>query len=166
MTCCQEEEVANAELCLFSDAAGSAGFGVIFGPHWCCQEWPEAWRQRGWCSNLVLLELFPLVVALELWGPELANKKVCFWTDNMGVVYGVNRLTSSSLPVLSLLRRLVLKCLTFNVCIRARHVPGVLNCAADSLSRFQFQVFRQLCPEADLESFPFPEVLWDMVTER
>lgn len=162
-TCCQSEEVDNSVLCLFTDAAGSAGFGAILGSHWFCQAWPASWREQGLCSNLVLLELFPIVVALELWGEGMADRGVCFWTDNLGVVYSVNKLTSSSLPVLCLLRRLVLRCLMFNISFRAKHVPGVDNCAADALSRFQFQAFRRLCPGADTEGSPFPEELWDLV---
>lgn len=163
-TCCQSEEVDNSDICLFTDAAGSVGFGAILGTRWCCQEWPESWREAGLVSNLVLLELFPIIVSLELWGSELCGRRVCFWTDNMGVVHGVNNLTSSSLPVLGLLRHLVLRCLDYNISFRARHVPGVENCAADSLSRFQFQEFRRCCPGADLEGSPFPEDLWDLVT--
>lgn len=85
--------------------------------------------------------------------------------DNMGVVHCVKRLTSFSLQVILLLRHLVLRCLTFNVSFLARHVLGVSNCAADSLSRFQFQVFHSLCPEANPEGSPFPEELWDLGTE-
>lgn len=117
------------------------------------------------CSNLVLLELFPIVVALELWGPDMADKRVCFWMDNMEVVFCVNKLTSSSLPVLFLLLCLVLKCLLFNISFRAKHVLAVDNCAVDSLSRFQFQVFRRWCPGADPAGSPFPEDLWDLVRE-
>lgn len=83
----------------------------------------------------------------------------------MGVVYCVNKLTSSSLVVLSLLRHLVLKCLMLNVSFRARHVPVVNKCAADALSSFQFQVFHKLCLGADLSGSPFPEELWDLATE-
>lgn len=165
-TCYQREEVNNSELCLFTDAAGSCGFGAILGSRWCCQAWPQAWRDCGFCANLVLLELFPIVVALELWGDCLANRRVCFWTDNMGVVFCVNKLTSASLPVLSLLRRMVLRCLLLNVSFRARHVPGVRNCAADALSRFQFQDFHAYCQGADQLGSPFPEELWDVVTEH
>lgn len=165
-TCCQSAEVDNSELRLFTDAAGSTGFGAILGSRWCCQAWLQVWRDRGFCSNLVLLELFPILVVLELWGYSLANQRVCFWTDNMGVFFCVNKLTSSSLPVLSLLRRLVLCCLLLNVSFQARHVPGVNNCAAGALSRFQFQDFRAYCQGADQSGFPFPEELWEMVTEH
>ena len=37
----------------------------------------------------------------------------------------------------------------YNVLFHAEHVPGVDNGTADTLSRLQFQEFRQLAPYAD-----------------
>ncbi|KAM4023858.1 uncharacterized protein ACNLHF_024804 [Anomaloglossus baeobatrachus] len=123
-TCWQAEEVSNKELALFTDAAGSTGFGAILGKEWCAARWPPEWLHGELCRNLAFLELFPIVVAIELWGFELSNKRVCFWSDNMSVVEMLNSLSSSSLPVLSLLRHLVLRCLQHNVFFRSRHIPG------------------------------------------
>lgn len=113
-TCCQEAEVGNREVSLFMDASGSLGFGAIFGVAWCTATWPVDWASSGLCKSITLLELFPVVVAVELWGRQLQNKRVCFWSDNMGVFNCINSLTSSSLPVLALLRHFILKCLEFN----------------------------------------------------
>lgn len=144
-TCCQDVEVGNHEVSLFMDASGSLAFGAIYGTAWCADTWPTAWILSGLCRNLTLLEFFPIVVAVELWGPHLRNKRVCFWSDNMGVVNCINSLTSSSLPVLSLLRHLVLKCLEFNIWFRSSHVPGVENSIADALSRFNFRCSTHCC---------------------
>lgn len=162
-TCCQEPEVANSELSLFTDAAGSVGFGAILGNEWCAGEWPSSWQTSGLCRNLTLLELFPIIVALELWSPILANKQVCFYTDNLGVVHCISRLSSSSLPVLALLRHMVLRCLQHNIWFRARHVPGVDNHIADALSRFRWQEFRELLPGASREGHLCPPSVWDLV---
>jgi hypothetical protein len=40
----------------------------------------------------------------------------------------------------------VLACLNFNILFRARHVPGVKNVLADSLSQLQVTKFKQLAP--------------------
>ena len=56
-------------------------------------------------------------------------------------------------------RRLVLACLNFNILFRARHVPGVKNVLADSLSRLQVSKFRQLAPvgvQASPTAIPIP----------
>ena len=52
-------------------------------------------------KNLVLLELFPVVVALELWGTVFSNKKVCLHCDNLGVVQVINSLPGDSCAAVS-----------------------------------------------------------------
>ncbi|XP_066446924.1 uncharacterized protein [Eleutherodactylus coqui] len=148
---CQREEVDNEELGLVSDASGACGFGVIFGNRWCNSGWPEAWVERGWTRDIALLEIFPIMVAIELWGPVLANRSICFWSDNQTVVRAVNKQSSASKLVLAALRHLVLCCLQHNIKFKANHVPGHLNNKADALSRFQMSKFRELHPTADVE---------------
>ncbi|KAM3929144.1 LOW QUALITY PROTEIN: uncharacterized protein RB166_006928 [Leptodactylus fuscus] len=162
MTCAQALEVGNSELSLYTDASGSYGFGAVFGFEWCAEPWPPSWRELGWCSNLTLLEIFPIVVSVVLWGESLRDRCVCFWCDNQSVVNAINHLSSSSPPVLSLLRFLVLRCLELNIWFRARHVPGIQNSVADALSRCHLQVFRQLLPGASLEGLSCPPFLWDL----
>lgn len=48
-TCCQAVEMDNQVLELYTDAAGSLGFGAIFRPEWCAEEWPVAWRDSELC---------------------------------------------------------------------------------------------------------------------
>ena len=43
-------------------------------------------------------------------------------------------------------RMLVLVCLSQNICIKAKHIPGLQNKLADSLSWLQLQTFKQLAP--------------------
>ncbi|KAE8597129.1 hypothetical protein XENTR_v10016363 [Xenopus tropicalis] len=165
-TCLMDTEVSNEELSLFTDAAGSTGFGAILAQSWCAEQWPDNWAPVGLCKNMTLLELFPIVVTVEIWGHRISGKKICFWTDNMSVVFAINKLTSSSLPVLALLRHLVLRCLELNIWFRARHVPGRENFAADALSRFQWGTFRELVPDAEREGAKCPVFLWRLVEDN
>lgn len=158
-----EGPMSNTDLELFTDASGAHGFGAFFQGEWCAEEWPAAWREAGLCGNLALLELFPIVVALEIWGERLSNKRVRFMCDNLGVVQAVNRQTANSPPVVSLLRHFVLKCLLINSHCTAVHVPGVDNNIADSLSRFQWDRFRALVPEAADGGISCPAHLWRLV---
>lgn len=144
------------------DMASSTGFGAIFNYQWCCHAWLQVWHDQGFCKNLTLLKLF-LIVAIELWGSQLANKKVLFWTDNLNVVQCINNLTFFSLPVLSLLRHLDLWCLRYYICFRARHLPEVENIVADALFHFIFQAFCNLLPEVEEICTPFPKALWRLV---
>lgn len=114
-------------------------------------------------KNVVLLELFPILVALVIWGPQFANRRILVKTDNKGVLYAVNCLSSSSLWVIKVLRQIVLLCLQFNIWLKAKYTPGILNNIADSLSRFQMDRFQSLLPEADEMGIPCPEQLWEVI---
>ena len=46
----------------------------------------------------------------------------------------------------------------------AAHVPGVENKIADAISRFRWQEFRQLAPEAHSCPCPIPQLLLDSLT--
>lgn len=155
----------NSVLQLFTDAAGSTGFGAFFQGDWCVGRWPQDWLDRGLGTNMLLLELFPIIVAVELWAARLANHSIVFWCDNLGVVQAINNQRGSSLQTLRLLRYLVFRCLQFNVSFTARHVPGVENGVADALSRFDFDRFRALAPESSLTGLPCPPHLWQIIDQ-
>ena len=140
---------------LFTDAAGSLGYGAVFGKQWFYGPWPESW-----CSlNITFLEFFPIIVALHIWGSEMANKCVCFMTDNAALVEIINRQTSKHKLIMLLVRDLVLTSLKYNILFRARHISGVNNSRADLLSRLLVNQFRQIFPEADVMPTPVPDNL-------
>lgn len=149
--------VSNFYLELFTGAAGSTGFGAFFQGQWSAGPWPQSWIEAGFTKNMVPLELFPVVLALELWGASFRNLKVPFHGDNMGVVQVINRVSASSPPVIRLLQHLVLRCLQLNVFIYAVHLPGEENVIADALSRFQWDRFRELLPAAEQQGVPCPK---------
>lgn len=62
-TCCQAAEVDNRELDQYIDASGSRSLGAIFGMECCAEEWLVQWKE-----SELFLELFPIVVVVELWG--------------------------------------------------------------------------------------------------
>ena len=107
--------------------------------------------------SIAFMELFPIVIAVELWGGLMANKRVKFWTDNQSVVAIVNRQTSKCPHIMSLVRKLVLAALHANIQFKAAYVEGTLNGISDALSRFQTQRFRQLAPRADHRMTPPPD---------
>jgi len=158
----EQQWTTNADLQLYSDSAGrhGLGFGVVFQNQWAQERWPESWRAL--LSDITVLELFPIVVALFVWGKKLANKKIMFHCDNMAVVHILNHLSSKSDKVMCLVRVLTLQCLSFNILIKAKHVEGIKNSVCDSLSRFQMSRFRQLAPAANREPTPMPNFLWDI----
>ena len=71
-----------------------------------------------------------------------------FRSDNEAVVHILNTQTSKVLSLMQLLRSLLLSAARDSFSFSARHVPGVNNQIADALSRFRWQDFRQLVPDA------------------
>ena len=116
--------------------AGSIGFGAIFDRHWLHSLWPENWKSY----NIALLELFPIVLAIHIWGSLMADKRVILFSDNITVVDIINNQTSKHQDIMVLLRDLVLSCLVHNILFQACHIPGLLNFLADYISHFQVMV--------------------------
>lgn len=142
-------------LTLYTDAAGSKGYGAIFGRHWFYGEWPDSWKS----FNITLLECFPIAVALHIWGCHMKDRCVSLFTDNAALVDIINKQTSKHSLVMVLVRDLVLTSLRHNIIFRAHHVPGVDNTRADLISRFQILEFKKIFPEADLSPTQVPENL-------
>ena len=71
---------------LYTDSAGSIGFGALFGTHWFHGLWPTTWHS----CNIAVLELFPIVIAVHIWGPCMADK--CVISDNAVVVDIINKM--------------------------------------------------------------------------
>ena len=151
--------LTNTQFQFYTDAAGSVGFGISFQNKWAQGRWPVEILAKNY--SIAFLELFPIVVGIQLWGTQLANTKVLFWSDNQTVVHVVNALTSKCAHIMKLVRMLVVLCLEHNILFKARYVPGSRNEIADSLSRFQMERFRQLAPGADVLSSELPAHLWE-----
>ncbi len=139
---------------LFTDAAPSIGFGGFYQGRWFASPWPAQLQDLPQSSALA--ELYPLVVAAFLWGNEWSSKCILVHCDNEAVVQCVNKGRSHSPALSPFLRRLKWIAACDQFVIVARHVAGSENQIADSLSRFLFQKFRRLAPEADEVPTPVP----------
>jgi len=143
--------VLASHLNLFTDSSGSLGFAAIFGTHFCYGRWPHQWSE----INITDKELFPIVLAVEIWGHMMANRCIIFHCDNSAVVHIINKQSAKSQFTMVLVRRLVISCMTHNILCHAEHVPGVNNTLADALSRLQMDRFYKLAP-AGMDSSPTP----------
>ena len=153
--------VNNDKLQLFTDAAGSIGFGLFFQGRWSQGRWPTWVLDKNF--SIAVLELFPIYVAIKLWGQYLANTKVCFRSDNQATVGIINKQTSPCKIIMRMVREIVLTCLLFNISFKARYIEGKHNDIADFLSRFQMQKFRQVAPHALPQSDHCPPHMWDVL---
>ena len=134
--------LSSNNLNLSTDASGALGFGAIFGKHWCYGKWPDNWANL----NIAILEFYPIVLSLHLWGADMSNRSILFFTDNEALVHVINKQSCKDKALMALVRKLVLICLQFNVAFKAKHIPGVKNVLADALSRLQVQKFQQSAP--------------------
>jgi hypothetical protein len=158
----------NTDICLYTDssAAKGHGFGAVFDTQWALGIWPDSWHDTGLTNDITILEYFPILVAIYIWGEELSNKKVLFKCDNQAVVNIINKQTSKSEKIMVLVRAFTLQCLRSNILFRAEHVPGAHNLMADSLSRFQLDKFRQLAPNSQPHPRLVPEQVWNIFSEE
>ncbi|CAH3194200.1 unnamed protein product, partial [Porites evermanni] len=98
----QEDWSSSHSLRLYTDAAQSSGFGILFGDQWAYGTWPEKWKRY----NICFLEFFPIVIGLSMWCQELRNKRVLFMTDSESLVHVINKQTTKDAMLLGLLRKL------------------------------------------------------------
>ena len=155
---------SNTEIQLYTDAAAGRGlgFGCYFNGRWSFGVWPETWHIQGITEDITILEFFPLLVSLYIWGEELRNKKLTFNSDSQSVVEILNSMTSKSSRVMVLLRAFTLKCLDLNVLVKGSHIRGSKNIIADYISRLQFDKFRAMAPDAAEQPVPVPTHLWNI----
>lgn len=121
-------------------------FGVLWQAHWSAASWPKTWFDSGLTRNIVLFEIFPILVFLE-WGGQFRYSHLLFHSNNKGMAYTINCMSSKS--ILAVLHCLVFKCLPLNVWIKVNYFPGHTNVITDFLSWFQMESFRGLVPDAD-----------------
>lgn len=94
------------------------------------------WSARETCLHINVLELRAVRLALKHFFPALRGKHVLVRSDNTSTVYHINHQGGTrSLRSLTEARKLLLWAFTRLQSVRAIHLPGVQNCAADLLSR-------------------------------
>ncbi|VDI39408.1 Hypothetical predicted protein [Mytilus galloprovincialis] len=150
-----KENITSDDLCLYTDASGSIGFGGYYKGLWFAESWPSMF------SNLVVdekevsiafRELYPIVVSAVLWGHMWKKQRIIFMCDNEATVAILKKGRSKSAYIMPLVRRLTLIAAQQNFVFLSKHVPGKFNSKADALSRLQINKFRRLAKEA--QEFP------------
>lgn len=155
-----EEYVTNTtDISLFTDASSNHGFGGYYAGRWFQGKWPEEIHNLGNDPiSMALLELYPIVVAVVLWGHEWSGKRIKFLCDNLATVQIIRKRRSKSAIIMKLMRKLTWKSACENFLILCDHVPGKENVIADSLSRFQMARFREAAPTASKDPVNIPSL--------
>ena len=87
----EETWYSSSKLYSYTDASDALGFGAIFGSRWRYGKWPATWS---YC-NIAILEFYPIVLSLHLWGHEMRNRCILFFTDNESLVHLINKQSST-----------------------------------------------------------------------
>ena len=90
---------------LYTDASGGIGYGACE-PEWFFGKWPSSWLT----FYITVLELYPIVAAVELWRVSWANSSICFFTDNEALVAIINKQTSREPCVMVLQNKFLYAC--------------------------------------------------------
>ena len=148
----------SSDLLLHTDAS-DIGFGALYGTKWIRGAWPTSDHK----SSIDYRELFAITAAVLTWGHLWDGLRIVFVTDNKPISQVWDSGSSSSKPLMSLIRPLYLFAATNGFSISFKHIFGKSNPLADALSRFQMQKFFALMPQADKTPTELPDSVGNLL---
>ena len=110
--------------------------------------------------------MVPVVVAVALWGASFPAGLTQVNSDNMAMVSAINQGTTKDPLLMHLLHCLHFFAAYFHITLRAEHLAGIFNTKADALSRNNWDLFFQCCPQAAKHPSVIPESLLDMLVHK
>ena len=88
--------------------------------------------QLGHNRNIAILEFYPIVISVYLWGHAMRDRCILFFTNNESLVHVINKQSSKDKSLMFFVRKLILICLEYNIVSKAKHISHVKNRLADS----------------------------------
>ena len=128
---------------MYTDTSKQA-CAATFKSSWSVTRFPVEWQG----NNIAFLELYPIVVALQIFGIRLANRAVVFHCDNKAIVQIINKQSSRDKCIMGL----VMTAMQYYIKFSSKHVEGKKNILADKLSRLQ--VTSHLLSSFGMSSYP------------
>lgn len=135
---------------VYSDAS-LKGFGALHGRDWIAgfyansgSEREASWLGHHWADaddpgcetdNINVLELWPVVLAVDRWAERWGNRTVMIITDNTQVRAAINTGRSKNKTSMKWLRRIFWKSIKFNFDLQSVYINTHVNVICDSLSR-------------------------------
>ena len=145
---------------MYSDSS-FLGFGAWMGRDWLAGQWKEEDCPADFdfgCSHLAappvfevapkninVLELWPVVLGIQRWGPFFKDCFVHVKTDNMQVLAMLCTGRSSNKLCMSWLREIFWMCFVWNIDIKASYIRSADNHLADALSRLPYRNVAPMC---------------------
>ena len=164
-----ERDFTNSfDIQLYTDAASTAGFSVVYKIHWISEKWPPKMPTiPDNLASMAFMELYPIFVAAYIFGKEWKTKKIMFVCDNQSVVSILCKGRSKCPHIMKLMRTLTWLALVNNFNFSSIYIESRKNVYADLLSRLQVEKFKRLRPDADPQATQCPEpekLLWNFHT--
>ena len=138
-----------------TDAASEVGYGGFLAGEWFACTW--CGKQRDW--SMPCMELFPILIAVTLWGDRWRGKRILVYCDSDSTVKALNKGYTNKEPAATMLRCIVRLAMQHNFLVKAAHIPGKKNVLADMLSRQRIEEFLRACPYASDSPCVIPEEL-------
>ena len=132
------------EIDMYSDASGKISMGALCEGSWMYKLWPKEFIERH-SPSIEFLELYAVTAGVLTWIHRFKNRRIILFSDNKSVVDMINVTSTSCKNCMLLIRMIVLKGLLENVRIFVKHVKGLNNGLADSLSRDKVHEFYAEC---------------------
>ena len=87
-------------------------------------------------TNIPVLEMMAVLMALKIWGSQLKGSYFWIHVDNEAVAVVLNSGASKDIQLQNLLREIALLAAQHQLVIKARHISGISNRVPDWLSRW------------------------------
>ena len=113
--------------------ASFIGFGARYGSKWVQARYPTHWKKYG----ITLLELYPVLVLIAMFGHLLKNHSIRYECDNTAVVEILKTQSSKCPRIMKVVRPLALLLIEHNIYLTAFHIEGKKNTIPDLISRFK-----------------------------
>ena len=138
----QLSELKTPDQHLFTDAAGSFGYGGPWDGNW----FQYCWSQAFATERIPQQELLLIVMACMLWGRQWQGQHICCHCDNMALVQVVNSGYSMDKQLMRFIGCLFIAAAHWQLLVHAVHIAGEENIAANALSHDNMHLFFQVAP--------------------
>ena len=153
--------VGAPDVVMVSNASGSWGCGAFTETRWFQVQWPENCRGQ----SITFKELFPIVLALVVWGRQWRGSHLHCRCDNQAVVHTLASRYSHNSNVMHLLRCMFFLEACYDSHISASHIVGADNGLADALSHNNTVSFFLQAPGMEPHPTPLPLMALDLLLD-
>ena len=151
----------SVDITVYSDASGSWSCGALWNLHWFNFQWQDHLKE--W--SIIVKELFPVVVAAALYGPQWRGKIVQFVVDNLAVVQVLNSTYSSNNHLINASDTLTsIPGIIHNFWFSSIH--GKNNSLADALLQNNLHFFHSQVPKASPNQPKIPTALISLLSQN